>query len=56
MYQTNSATFSGWQHYYHERQMGGPNFMNPLKFDLNGSIKKSVSRTEDVAKQWIALW
>ena len=49
MYQTHSTTFSGWQHYYHQRQANGPLFMKSL--DFNEGLPN-----EDDAQEWINLW
>jgi hypothetical protein len=51
MYQNHSITFSGWQHYYHQRQVSGPVFMQPLEFDVDGQPTKG-----DDAEEWIKLW
>ena len=51
MYQTHSTTFSGWQHYYHQRQVNGPLYHEAVNFDEKGT----PSNPED-AQKWKDLW
>ena len=51
MYQTHSTTFSGWQHYYHQRQVNGPFYHKAVAFNEDGTPSNP-----DDAQKWIDLW
>ena len=51
MYQNHSSTFPSWQHYYHQRQIGGPFYMTPITYD-DGKVVESEANRE----QWITIW